>query len=369
MHISHHGKLTDERTIRLGFIGCGSHSFRNLYASLQFLPISLEAVCDLDQDKAAAFARKFGAGACFGDFREMIREVELDAVMVVTNYDEHGRPRYPAIVGECLQAGLHVWMEKPPAASVAALEELRTVVAKSGRHVITGMKKMFFPANMKARALMMDPDFGAAQLVNLCYPQQIPETEAFRRYLVDQENVAAVVSFLDHLCHPTSLLVYLLGMPESLFYQRSPSGAGSAIFTFPGGAVGVLNLTHGAAENCGMEQTTIVGQHGRRIVVDNNIRVRYDRHLPAEPQTSYGSSPNFYTGTTSEASAIWEPEFSLGQLYNKGIFIQGFYHEILALVDAVREQKPPTQGTLDQAIMVTRIFEGFAAGPGKVIAL
>ena len=37
-----------------------------------------------------------------------------------------------------------------------------------------------------------------------------------------------MTSFLDHLCHPASLLVYLMGMPESLSYERSAGGAGAA---------------------------------------------------------------------------------------------------------------------------------------------
>jgi hypothetical protein len=99
MRISFHGKVTDEPRIRAGFIGCGSHSFRNIYPALQFAPIELVATCDLDERKAAAFARQFGAETCFSDHRRMLDEADLDAVLIVTNYDERGRPRYPAPAG------------------------------------------------------------------------------------------------------------------------------------------------------------------------------------------------------------------------------------------------------------------------------
>jgi predicted dehydrogenase len=147
MRISFHGKVTDEPRIRAGFIGCGSHSFRNIYPALQFAPIELVATCDLDERKAAAFARQFGAETCFSDHRRMLDEADLDAVLIVTNYDERGRPRYPALAADCLQAGCHVWIEKPPAASCAELEGLQQVAHEAGRHVMVGFKKMFYPAN------------------------------------------------------------------------------------------------------------------------------------------------------------------------------------------------------------------------------
>jgi|GEM_PF-4243161 len=76
--------------------GGGTTAFR-------YTPIDLHAVCDLRQERAEAFARTFGARAALTDHRELLRNPEIEAV----------------------QAGKHVWMEKPPAASVGQLIELR----------------------------------------------------------------------------------------------------------------------------------------------------------------------------------------------------------------------------------------------------
>ena len=59
MRITFHGKPADEPVVRAGFIGCGSHAFRNIYPTLQFVPVELVATCDLDLVKAQAFAAKF----------------------------------------------------------------------------------------------------------------------------------------------------------------------------------------------------------------------------------------------------------------------------------------------------------------------
>lgn len=370
MRIDFKGKLVDEPEIRAGFIGAGSHSFRNLYPTFQFAPVKLEAVCDLDMKKAKAFAAQFGANGAYTDYREMIAKEKLDAVFICVGYDERGRPMYPDLAVSCMQAGAHVWIEKPPAAFTADIEKMQAVAGKTGKKVLVGMKKMFFPANRKAKELMGAESFGQTQLLLLQYPQYCPPPEDLADYVksdVGRESVKWVRGFVDHLCHPVSLMIYLLGMPETLYYERSPKGAANATFTFESGAVASVALTKGSSRNGGMERTTIVSDRGQHITVDNNVRVTLHRNPPCE--TGYGETPDFFTGEAGETSAVWEPEFSLGQLYNKGLFLLGYYDEVNEFARAVLDDREVSCGTLEQAWQVTRVLEGFYQGPGKKIGL
>jgi predicted dehydrogenase len=364
MRIASNGRLTEEPRIRAGFIGCGSHSFRNIYPTFQFAPVELVATCDLDLERARAFARQFGAGHAYADHREMLAHERLDAVFIVTGYDAKGRPLYPTLAAEVLQAGCHAWIEKPPAASCREIETLRAAAERAGRHVAVGFKKMFFPANRKAKELMEARDFGRASLLLLQYPQGVPTLEEFAQYAAGTRN--GVVGFLDHLCHPVSLLLFLAGMPATLYYERSSSGAAAATFTYPSGLVASIALTHGAASNAGMERTVIVSDRGRHITVENNHRLTYHRNPPDLP---YGQAPSYFQGTPEQVNAVWEPEFSLGQLYNKGLFLLGYYDEVNEFARAVLEKRAPRAGTLEHAWQATRIFEAFAQGPGRVTQL
>jgi predicted dehydrogenase len=366
MRIGFTGKLIDEPEIRAGFIGCGSHSFRNIYPVFQFAPVKLVAVCDLELEKARAFSKRFGAEHAYSDFREMLEKEKLDAVFIVTGYDACGRPLYPALAEACLQAGCHVWIEKPPAASCAEIDLMRDASNKSGKHVVVGMKKMFFPANEKAKELSMSPAFQGVSMALLQYPEAVPTKDDFSRYFEKKERVEAVVRFLDHQCHPVSLLIYLCGMPQTLSYGRASGGASSVTFTYASGMIASLAFTHGAARNGGMERTTIVGNGRQHITVENNTRVTLHRDPPA---LGYGAAPSFYTGGSNDTSAVWEPEFSLGQLYNKGSFLLGYYNEIHEFARAILDKRAPKKGTLDEAWQVTRIFEAFAEGPGKCVTL
>ncbi|MHB0998944.1 MAG: Gfo/Idh/MocA family protein [Armatimonadota bacterium] len=364
MRINSRGQLIDEKEIRAGFIGCGSHSFRNIYPTFQFAPVKLTATCDLIEEKAEMFAAKFGAERSYTSYHKMLEEEDIDAVFVVTGYDSKGRPLYPAIAEDCLRAGCHVWIEKPPAASSVEIERLMQVSQETGKHVLVGLKKMFFPANEKAKELTDSPEFGNTSLVLLQYPQYIPTVDEITSYM-QGNNVTSVLGFLDHLCHPAALMVYLLGMPSTLHYERSACGGGVASFTFPSGAVASLALTHGASINGGMERTMICSDRGNHIVVDNNVRVSYHKSIAP----AYGASPTFYPSGLDNAISSWEPEFSLGQLYNKGLFLLGYYGEVNEFARSILENRPPSKGTLEQAHQVTRIFEAFVHGPGKMITL
>lgn len=368
MHIGFRGDVSDEPEVRAGFIGCGSHAFRNIYPTFQFAPVRLVATCDRRVEKARAFARAFGAERSYADAADMLEAEELDAVFIVVGYDDSGRPLYPGLANQCLEAGCHVWMEKPPAATCAEIDAIEAAAEKAGKRVLVGMKKMFFPANEKAKELAARPGFGSPSLVLLQYPQYVPDAGAFERYL-GGENVRAVRWFLDHLCHPASLMIYLLGMPATLHYERSPAGSANAMFTFASGAVAGLALTFGASRNAGMERTTIVGENGHHVVVDNGLRVMYHRNPPYRAGEGYGSAPDYFTGSPDEATGCWEPEFSLGQLYNKGLFLLGYYNEVAEFARAILDDRPLEKGTLEQARQVTRIFEAFAEGPATRIEL
>ncbi|GMV80667.1 MAG: hypothetical protein AMXMBFR7_18510 [Planctomycetota bacterium] len=368
MRINFLGRVVDEPEIRAGFIGCGSHGFRNIFPCFQFTPVNLIATCDLDLAKAQAFAKKFGAERAYGDFREMLAKEKLDAVFIVLGADKSGRPIYPKIAAECLRAGVNVFIEKPPAATCADVELMRAAAEVSGAFVMCGLKKMFVPAYRKAKELTNEPDFGQVNLALLERNERMPSQEEFDAFM-HRGEAGNVAHFLDHLCHPASALVMLMGMPNALYYDRSANGSAMITFNFPGGALASLSINCSGTTNGSMERVMLVGDKGRQIVVENSLRVWYHRNAPKPAGQGYGNTPDFFCGKPGETSAYWEPEFSLGQLYSKGLFLLGFYDEINEFARATLERRQPKLGTIDHMWQITRIFEAVAQGPRKRVEL
>jgi predicted dehydrogenase len=346
------------KRLRTGFIGCGGHAYRNVYPTFQYAPVNLIAVCDLDPVRAATFAKVFGAERHYSDHMEMLAREELDVVFVVTNVDEHGRPRYPKLAIDCLRAGVHVWIEKPPASSSAEIREMIRVSLEAKRHVGVGFKKMFFPANVKAKEIISRPEFGPITSITARYPQSLPPFE-------DRGDPRKMVGFLDHIVHPHSVLRLLGGPMEWIFVNRN-SAIGSAIVSirFTSGAAGNLHLSTGQSSTSFLERLEIIGE-GENVVVENNIRLIHYRR--SQSKMEYGRSGDYFGALTDDSAPLyWEPEFSLGQLYNKGLFLLGYAPEVIQFSTRLLDGKGPTYGTLEDALEVLQIYEAYRMPDGII---
>jgi predicted dehydrogenase len=341
-----------EERIRVGYIGCGGHSFRNVYPTFAFAPMELVAVCDLEAGRAEAYRRQFGAERCYHDHRAMLAAEALDAVFVVTGYDDRGHPLATKLAADVLRAGRHVWMEKPPAASTAEIRELQAVSADTSRFVMVGFKKAFTPAVAKLRELIGGDSFGPLTSIAVRYPQGLP---------ADTADDLAMLGFLDHIVHPGSILQTLAGPITRMTYEREEStGASVAALRFASGAVGTLHLAAGQSGTSPLERVEIIGR-GANAVLENGTRLTYYRR---GGRGSYGRADSFLADDDG-APLLWEPEFSLGQLYNKGLFLLGYAQEVRYFCRCVREGRPPAIAGLDDALAILKLYEAYRKPPGQ----
>jgi predicted dehydrogenase len=342
------------RRVRLAVIGCGGHAVRNVLPTFVYAPVDLVALCDLDRAKAEHYGRLFGAGSMYSDYRGMLREQQPEAVIAITSYDDHGRPRYPEIAQECMTAGAHVWIEKPPAASAEQVRQMMRTSRQTGRFVMVGFKKMFFPAHEKAKQIIADPAFGALSSLTARYPMPLPPLE-------ERGDDRRMRDFLDHIVHPWSLLHYLAGPARSIYVSRAGNGGSVTAIRFANGAVGALHLPWRPGVKAPLERTEAVGD-GASLIIDNGIRLTYYR--AGESDGGYGRTGSYY-GREDVAPLTWEPEFSLGQLYNKGIFTLGYVNEVQTFCRCVLENRPPQVAGLDDALHLMKIYEAYRLPEGR----
>ena len=341
-----------ERRLRAGFVGCGGHSFRNVYPVLRYLPVDLVAVCDLDADRAATYATTFGADRSFTDHQAMLAAEQLDCVFVVT-----GVSSYTDIAVDCLSAGVSTWVEKPPVASLDDVARIRAV--QGDTQYAVGLKKAFAPVNQKLLELTQRDDFGAVRSLALRYAQVIPTVADLREPSPMRDY------FLDHLCHPLAALRLLGGEAATLYYERSENGGGVAVFTMKDGAVASLHLPWGMSMRAIQERTEVNGDRASAWA-ENNTRVTFAPNPPLR-ELRYGRDAAHTADL--HGVTVWEPEFSLGQLYNTGAFLLGYFGELAHFCNAVLAGIPIGIGNIDWAEEGIRIFDAFAEGPGTVIPL
>jgi predicted dehydrogenase len=347
-----------ERRLKACFIGAGGHAYRNVYPTFRYAPVDLAAICDLDAARAQGFARVFGGERTYTDHHQMLAAEKPDVVFIVTNYTEDGHVRATALARDCVLAGAHVWMEKPTAASLAEIEVLQAASAKAGRMVMTGLKKTFFPTIEKLRDLIGSPDFGALTSINVRYPQSLPP-------LGERGDLVRMQSFLDHIYHPAAILNFLGGRIERASYEgEARTGATVTNLKFRSGAIGTLHFAAGQSGGSMFERVEIIGE-GANAVVENGSKLTYFRRADLP---SYGRAASFIQ-PEDKAALVFEPEHSLGQLYNNNLFYLGYVGEILHLTDAILAGAQITKGTLEVAAEIMKLFEFYRRTDAGVVTM
>ncbi len=88
-----------------------------------------------------AFERQYPSARAYADYRRLLSEGDLDAVIVATPTSTHRD-----VVEDCLRAGLHVLVEKPLASTVADAEAMVATAHATGRTLMVGHTFLYNPA-------------------------------------------------------------------------------------------------------------------------------------------------------------------------------------------------------------------------------
>jgi UDP-N-acetylglucosamine 3-dehydrogenase len=136
----------------IGLVGVGGWG-KNHARVLGELGI-LRAVCDIDVAKAELHAKRFGAHT-YDSLEAMLSSEQLDAVHVCTPTTTHA-----SIARRVLEAGLHVFVEKPLAATTAEGEMLATLAQEKKRLLAVGFIERFNPAVSYLKDLVSQKKMG-----------------------------------------------------------------------------------------------------------------------------------------------------------------------------------------------------------------
>ena len=137
------------RELRVGVIGVGSlgqHHAR-IYAGLH--DVKLVAIADRNKARAAKIATRYHCSAAT-DFQAWIAQVEAVSVAVPTCW-------HHAITRKCLEAGVHVLVEKPMTTTVEEAEDLVRIASEKALTLQVGHIERFNPALRAALGTIKTP--------------------------------------------------------------------------------------------------------------------------------------------------------------------------------------------------------------------
>jgi UDP-N-acetyl-2-amino-2-deoxyglucuronate dehydrogenase len=136
------------RALRTALVGCGKVG-RTHAQALASLPASeFVAVCDASGDRAGAFGAAFGARP-FTDLAVMLRDARVQALLVATPHPLHAEAAVRAA-----EAGAHVLIEKPMAASLADCDAILAAANRAGVTVgVISQRRLYEPVRRMRDAI------------------------------------------------------------------------------------------------------------------------------------------------------------------------------------------------------------------------
>jgi len=209
-------------SIRLGIIGCGgacrAFHIPTIVANLE---VDLVAVCDSNLARAEQLAKEFSVPYCTDDFKALLSRQDIDAVDICMPTFLH----MPVIVA-ALEAGKHVFCEKPDAMNPGEMEKIMRAAQKAQKRVMIMRNNRFLPTAQFLKGMAERGDFGTIYAGKCGWQRRrgIPGKGGW----ITTKATAGGGPLIDLGIHMIDLAVWLMGSP------RPVSASGSTFRMFDG---------------------------------------------------------------------------------------------------------------------------------------
>jgi 2-alkyl-3-oxoalkanoate reductase len=195
--------------LKIGVVGAGVISGIHLTAASSYPGGELVGIADRDIARARAQAERFSIKHSFDNVADLLA-LKPDVVHVLTPPGSH-----ESVTLEALQAGAHVYVEKPMATSVASCERMAHAAAAANRQLCVGHCWVYNPAMTRARRLLESGEAGAVLQAASSWNFDISRAPTFGKDHWSTEMPGGLAE--DVVVHPLSVLIHLLGASRRTF--------------------------------------------------------------------------------------------------------------------------------------------------------
>ncbi len=216
--------MPENNRIKVGVIGVGQIGKMHLTNYGKMPNVEVAAVADVNPTELARAADLFGVPDTYADFRKLLERPDIAALDICLHNNLHMRAAV-----EALQAGKHVFCEKPMAGSYVNAATMLSAAAESGR-MLSIQNVQYFEPQIKAAKALVD----GGRLGRIYHARSVGHRRRGRPY-VDGYGSPAFVrketagggALYDMGVYHISTMLYLLGNPEILrvsgaAYQELP---------------------------------------------------------------------------------------------------------------------------------------------------
>ncbi len=141
--------------LKAAIVGCGKIADAHVQQIRRIAGCEIVAVCDREPLMARQVQERFGIPGAFCNLSDLLRESKPDVVHVTTPPQSHYE-----IARQCLEAGCHVYVEKPFTLYASEAENLVALATRNGLRLTAGHDEQFSHAMQRMRALIRDGYLG-----------------------------------------------------------------------------------------------------------------------------------------------------------------------------------------------------------------
>lgn len=263
--------FTPQRPL-MGFIGAGNYASRMLIPAFKAAGAQFHTIVTAGGINGVIHGEKAGFAQASTDMAALLANAAINTVAIVTRHDTHAR-----FVVQALQAGKHVFVEKPLAIDLEGLDAVRaaydaaqTRTPNGGPQVMVGFNRRFSPQVQKMKALLT-PVKEPKSFIMTMNAGAIPANHW------TQDSAVGGGRIIGEACHFIDLMRFLAGSPiVSIQARRMGDAPGLAItedkasitLGFEDGSFGtILYLANGAASF--PKERVEVFAAGRVLQLDN----------------------------------------------------------------------------------------------------
>jgi len=257
----------------LGFIGAGNYAARMLIPAFKAAGAQFHTIVTAGGINGVIHGEKAGFAEASTDMAAMLANPAINSVAIVTRHDTHAR-----FVVQALQAGKHVFVEKPLAIHHAELAEVQAAYdaahqsdpSGKGPQLMVGFNRRFSPQVQKIKALLQAVKEPKSFIMTM-------NAGAIPANHWTQDNAVGGGRIIGEACHFIDLMRFLAGSPIVSIQARRMGDAPGMVITedkasitlgFEDGSFGtILYLANGAASF--PKERVEVFAAGRVLQLDN----------------------------------------------------------------------------------------------------
>jgi len=318
--------------VNVGIIGAGRiGKLHAEHLAYQIPEANIIAIADVFLEAAERCAADFQIPSAVKDYREIMENPDIEAVMICSSTDTHAR-----MIEEAAAAGKHIFCEKPIDFDLDRIDKALEAVDKAGVKLQVGFNRRFDPNFKRVREVVAAGEIGTPHILRITSRDPEPPP-------IEYIKVSGGI-FLDMTIHDFDMARYLIGSEVSEIY------AAGGVMVDPG---------IGQAGDIDTAVITLRFANGTIGTIDNSRRAVYGYDQRVEVFGSEGmvavSNNTPDTAVYSNAEGVHS---SLPLFFFVERYTESYVAEMREFIECIQRDQTPSVTGIDGRIPVVM---GYAA--------